>query len=564
MLPFRFSLLNGVAVLLVAYCLTLALLVGDIGFQGDDWWVFSFPYWNSFPDSIYEYALGSRRPIEGVYWISMFEAFHFSRQPYTLFSLLLLAGSSLVLGACLLKAFPSRLALAIVTVFFSFLLPPVSNLTYMIHTDNSRISTLLYWLSVLAFQQWASKSGSRPGLILPILLYCTATLTYENTALLIFAVPGFVWPIVKRQQTELDMSPLMVRMGMAMGISFALFLSMRFLVFSGGAVGHGSLLPSPDLMISYFSTLGAYLSAPLVTISTDIWDWVWGGSVALTAGTLLFFAGRDPEPFDKERDASWVQSNWYVAGLGVVVLLLGVSPYLLAGYSAMYGFTSQSRIYSSGGFGVAILLAAVATISWKSERTRIVIKCFAIALMIFMAVFLAGLRGSWREAAIKRNELRSSLLEQVPGVAPGTTFLFLDLQWYLSNRAVVFQGVDGLPEYIRMLYGEKDLYAYFLYSLSKDFVDSEGRTATVSPRGLTARGSSVRPPIPLDTLLILRRVGSRLVLVDGLSKDRDRVAVDWRGVSTIKSNPKLIRKSHGPISGQANGRLGSARAQYQN
>jgi hypothetical protein len=53
-----------------------------------------------------------------------------------------------------------------------------------------------------------------------------------------------------------------------------------------------------------------------------------------------------------------------------------------------------------------------------------------------------------------------------------------------------------------MLHREQDLYAYSLYPFSKDFVDSEARTAAVSPQGLTARESALRPPIHLDTLLI--------------------------------------------------------------
>ena len=47
---------------------------------------------------------------------------------------------------------------------------------------------------------------------------------------------------------------------------------------------------------------------------------------------------------------------------------------------------------------------------------------------------------------------------------PGTTFLLMDVQSYVSkggmDRAVVFQGVDGIGEFVRMLYAKKDLYAY--------------------------------------------------------------------------------------------------------
>jgi hypothetical protein len=48
----------------------------------------------------------------------------------------------------------------VLSVLFAFLLTPVSNLIYMFHTDNSRISVLLFWASVWAFQHWARDSKS--------------------------------------------------------------------------------------------------------------------------------------------------------------------------------------------------------------------------------------------------------------------------------------------------------------------------------------------------------------------------------------------------------------------
>lgn len=572
----RRNLLCKVAVLLVVYCVTLTLLVGDIGFQGDDWWVFSFPFWSSFPDSVYDYARESKRPVEGLYWISMFEVFRFSRMPYTLFSLLLLAGSCIAMGAGLLRAFPSRRDMAVLSVFFAFLLPPLCNLTFMIHTDNSRISNLLFWTSVLMFQQWASKARSpirkvphpdplpggeeasgfgalkngKPiaksytrswfGLWLPCACYLLAALTYENTTFLIFAVPAFVVPIlIHSEYSDRSVVGLLIRLGAAIGVSFAAFVAMRFLVFSGGAVSHGSLIPSYSLVVSYFTVLAKYLWAPFTSITSDAWALGWGLLVSLTAAALLLLLGRRGGSAVEEDSVS-LHEGVYIAFVGVAVLTLGVVPYLLAGYEANFGFTSQSRIYSSAAFGVAIILAAVLGATWTSKKLRLVTKCTAIALMAFMAIFFADLGGGWKDAATKRNDLCASLLKQVPGVKPGTTFLFLDLQWYPSDRAVVFQGVDGLPEFIRILYGCKDLYAYFLYPSSDLPVASDERTASVSPRGLVARGSAVRGPIPLDSLLIFRRRGSRLELLDGITDAEPQVAMKWNGVSVIRSNRDLI------------------------
>jgi len=547
--------------------LTLALLVGNIGFQGDDWWVFGFPFWNSFPDSVYEYARESKRPVEGLYWISMFEVFRFSRAPYTFFSLLLLAGSCIAMGASLLKAFPNRRDMAVLSVLFAFLLPPLSNLTFMIHTDNSRISNLLFWTCVFMFQQWASKSRLWFRLFLPCAFYLLAALTYENTTLLIFAVPAFVWPVLGRlEERDRPTAAPMIRLVAAIGLSFAAFVCIRFLVFSGGAVGHGSLLPSYNLVTSYFSVLAAYLWVPFANFSGNVWAVGWGLLASLMAAALLLISNNDeatglslqsrmacPGALKRSEDYAAtpslpVHESVYVAMLGVAVLTLGIVPYLLAGYGATFGFTSQSRIYSSAAFGVAIILAAALGAPWTSRKLRLVTRCTAIAIIVFMAVFLADLGSGWRDAAIKRNDLCASLRKQVPDVKPGTTFLFLDLQWYPSDRAVVFQGVDGLPEFVRILYGRKDLYAYFLYPLSEVPVDSaDERTAAVSPSGLVARGSAVRGPIRLDSLLVFRRRGSRLELLDGITEAENQVSMKWIGVSVIKSNRDLISRSEGPV-----------------
>ncbi len=63
------------------------------------------------------------------------------------------------------------------------------------------------------------------------------------------------------------------------------------------------------------------------------------------------------------------------------------------------------------------------------------------------------------------------------------------------------------------------------------------------PAGLTARGSAVRPPIPLDSLLILKRDGTNLVLLDRLSAEDGSAAIKWNGAQSIRSNPDLILKS---------------------
>ncbi len=501
------------AAALVLLCASLALMIGDIGFQGDDWWQFSWPYWHSFPNSIWEYAKESRRPVEGLYTVLSFDAFGLNRTPYTFTALLLLAASGLVMGICLRNSFPERPSLSVAATFFVFLLPPLSNLIYMFCTDNSRISSLFFWFSVWAFQRWAAGSASWSGLMMPVLLYLLAALTYENTTFLIFSVPLFLWPIHVHEPRGRSDAAFFYRLFLGIAVGFAGYVLIRFLFLSGGAVGHAAAGPSTDLVRSYLTNLVLYCVAPLQGLSWDLAGWIWAAVAGLLFAGLLYLATtRDSKA--SEPAVARTQESLYIGLLGMAVLGLGMVPYFLAGYNSSIGYTSQSRIYSSAGFGVAILLGLAVT-GWNRRRLLTSTGILAVILATLMAAFFANLRVGWQEAAEKRSQLCASLLKQVPDAAPGTTFLFLDLQWYIStsnpDSAVVFQGVDGLAEFIRMLYGKRDLYAYFLYPDSGPVIDEEGRRATVCPEGLTARGSWGRSPIRLDSLLILQRKAGSIV-----------------------------------------------------
>ncbi len=539
--PDRLVFLLGLA--FVIFNISLALLIGNIGFEGDDWWQFSWPYWFPFPQSIWEYAKESRRPIEGIYTVLAFESFGLNRVLYTLTALLLSSASCLLLASCMKRAFPRKASLAVLGAFFAFFLPPVSNLIYMFHTDNSRISMLFFWFSVFAFQRWTQSSCSWGGLVLPAILYLLGAFTYENTTFLIFCVPLLVWPVYAQSQKTLSPKVFLARLSVGILGAFVIFVLARFAIFSGGAVKQNSLLPSLNLIWSYIANLGFYVVYPIPDVPLDAASWLWGAPVALILAALLSYSSRIDSDVQGIREGRWEQSSLYVTVLGLLFVVLGMLPYLLAGYHSDIGFTSQSRIYSAASFGVAIILAALFTAP-RSTRFRILMMTAAIGFICLMAVFLAGLRTEWRQAEIKRSNLCQSLLEQVPAVAPKTTFLFLGLQSYVSThgvgRAVIFQGVDGLGEWIKMRYGRKDVYAYFIYPKAEVIDDDKGRRASVTPQGFNARGSVVRGPIPLDTILIVEKRRNSLHILDSLSEKDGVAAIDWKGVSEIKSNMNRI------------------------
>ena len=550
---------------LVTYAITVTVFTGDIGFDGDDWWVLSWPYWNQFPGSIWSYAKSFLRPVEGLYWISMFQVFGFNSVAFHLFSLLLLAGSCILMGACLSKAFPERRLLVVLSVLFAFFLPMIASLTYLVFTDNSRLSILFFWAAALAFQRWTERSQSWVGLIPPILLYLVSFLTYENASFLIFIVPLLVWPVHKRSSRRSDKA-FMWRIGAGIAVAFSAALAIRFIVLSGGAVNHAGVVPPVGLVAGYLALLPFYLLAPF-TSAVPAQPWVWVVALLVTGWTagLILILSRTKEGEDKrtEGDAQRQRREVvYLLVIGTAILFLGMLPYQLAGYGnasptlahtvlakwgiikdsgrAWFNFNEASRIYSSASFGVALLLATLVAYR-KSKAAQLVAGIAAVTCIGFMALFHAGLSPDWQGAAHKRNDLLKSLISQVPDVNPKTNFVFFDLESYYK-RAAVIRGWAGLRELVRMLYGDRTIGAWYVYSSSDDRPTPGLQQAFVLPKGFVSRGMSFDDPAPHDSLLLLKRHGRNLMWVDKLTPDA-KVAtfgISWRGSNTLRSNRERV------------------------
>ncbi len=248
----------------------------------------------------------------------------------------------------------------------------------------------------------------------------------------------------------------------------------------------------------------------------------------------------------------------YLILLGVAILLLGILPYQLAGYGSIapkimdtvvvkwgivpqgntswFNFNWSSRIYSAGSFGLAIILAALLT-GWRSVMVKIISKATAVAVIGLMAMFHAGLSTDWKEAAHIRNELLSSLISQVPDVKSGTNFVLLDLE-SSQGRAPIFRGWGGLKQLIRMLYDDQSLGAWYVYPYSWQWPNKLFNQAIITQYGFVSRGMEPDHPVPHDSLLILARRGSSLVLLDNLSSHDGwaPTGVRWLGASSIHSN----------------------------
>ena len=492
----------------------------------------------------------------------MFELLGFNKIGFHLFSLLLLAGSSFVMAVSLSKVFPNNHAFVSFSMLFAFFLPTVSCLTFLVFTDNSRLSLLMFWSSVLVFQIWTERPGSYWRLVLAVFIYILSFLTYEASSFLIFVVPFFCLPIYRRR---IDQSAdWRFYFGLSLGIfgGFAAALAIRFLFLSGGAVEHVSILPSLELFVAYLALLPFYIIEPFVSIPSDPWAWVMGAGVVVCSAVLVFLFTR-PDTKNGSEDALHPPGEiLYAALLGLMILLLGMLPYQLAGYGLgppglmdtalakwgiaksahpnSFNFNEASRLYSSASCGLAILFAALLS-AWTGKRATLVAKIAAVAVLGFMAMFHTGLRTDWKEAAAIRNSLVASLVNQVPEVKPKTNFVFLNLELY-HKRASVIRGWGGLRALIRMLYHDRTLGAWYLYPSASKWPNSSFQQAIVLREGFVSRGIELNNPAPHDSLLLFNRCGSNLVLLDKITVSGGLVGtgISWQDAESLRSNPDRI------------------------
>lgn len=514
------------ALILFFYSLILTYLTGNIGFWGDSWWVFSFGYWYRPFNAIYSAIENLQRPIENIYWTGLFEIFGAHSPLFHFFSLGIVLVSTLLMGAVLETTFPRQKIFVLLSMFFGFFIAPLAELTYILQTDNSRLQMIFFWASVLAFQVWAKRWQTLWLLLPPILLYVLATLTYESSTLLIFAVPLFVYPLWQQHENR-PPRRFWLLLGGAIGMGFGIFLASRFLLFSGGAVGQRHLIPPPKLVADYLQNFFDLTFQSLTQLPTDIPT---GLLVSGLMGCLGYWIFRTP--YEK------FPASWLIPVMGVVFFFLGILPYTLAGH----GLTP--RLYSSGVYGVVILTA------YGLSRTRWL--SFAAVLLIGLLVsYQATLRLDWQEAADQRESLFRSLLDQVPETQPNTVFLFLDLQSVVKPEIPIVEGVTGLQHQMQMLYNEPTLSGHFLYYADHPYIKSEGRTALVAQNGILARGRS--ESVPFDNVLIFVRDGDELILLDTLSQTYQgrELGIEWRdGITEIHSNPARILPDSGDLPAQ--------------
>ncbi|MGC8660259.1 MAG: hypothetical protein ACP5U1_14430, partial [Desulfomonilaceae bacterium] len=339
---------------------------------------------------------------------------------------------------------------------------------------------------------------------------------------------------------------------------------LRYTLMSGGVIDATQFTTSIKLVWYYLALLPFYLVVPFTSSPEKLWPVLLGGLMMTWVMVIIYQTQRKGPSKDPSADVVDSSShdviNVIILGLGI--LFLGMAPYQIAGYGASdpkiadtvlakfgvvydlhpewFNFNEASRIYSSASYGIAILFA-IASTAWRRASIRNFTQILAATAIGFMATFHAGLSLDWREASLMRNQLLGHLISEAPSVQKGTNFIFVDMELYYK-RAAVMRGWSGLRELVRMLYNDPTLGAWYIYPSSKDWPNTGRQQAIVLPSGFISRGIEMRRPAHPSTLLIFRRLGSDLALLNELTAGDGFVksGVSWQGCASLKSNPARI------------------------
>lgn len=520
---------------LIVYSVWFTGHTGFIGFVGDTWQIINLSWDKNLTES-WASVSGDFRMIEALFWIGEFKLIGLNSYGAHFISLLLQATSVLMFGKALTRVFQGSRSLISISMLFAFFYPATSYLTFLTHTDNSRLAGIFFWASVLFFQRFAEdKAQARQYLVVGGILYIVSFLTYENYSFMLFGIPFllgdniFSMEAIKKRYRKYGV------LFAYLCLFFLICIFVRYKVLSGGAVAmrEGTLLAKAETLVQYYGVGFSYLVEPVIELPVAIGTNVAVMSLVLVGGALLALGysrnGRG-EMVDRRQLIS-------VSSVGLALSLLGILPYVLGGYEPLFGLSSRCRIFSSFAFALAICLGGL-TGYLKQRR---VTKGLSFALMFLVPVFVVAhvsLAKDWQIAAAYQKKLWSSMLDCCPDVEDGTAFILLDTQTY-TGRAVVAEGTDGTKALAQIMYRNPSISAHFAYSRAEGSLLEDypaERVTLVSKSGVKPRGA---PVLDSSKVIILRNEDYEFRLVD--LSEKDDLLFRWDGRETLTTNRSLIK-----------------------
>jgi hypothetical protein len=423
-------------------------------------------------------------------------------------------------GLALLRAFPGQVRVILLLLTLVFFWPPLAATTHLFAHDGAWQSLIGFWVAVLLWQTAATARRWRwPALLLAAVCLGAALLIYESPILL-FPVGELLAAVVlaRHHPPRREQWAAAAAWAASVALAYAIYWLVRERY---GIDLHSSFrgLPPLSAWLSYPLVLAQYaVTVPPTLAQATLPD---VAISLLTGAAVLALLWRLP---DAQGTAAGRQRG-LLALTGLLLFGAGIAPYLLTGYVPVLAYSPLARIYSAAIFGAALLVALL--LPRRGRAGRLALAGMALWVSVMSLFPLTG-RDDLQALAGLRRQWFADLIQQVPAVPPHTTFLLVDV---LLQRGQA-QTLAGSTRFIQILY---DPTAAAWPVLAAD----SGRAPMIVGRaGL--RQIATAPPVPLNSLLILRRQGDRLVLVDCLTP-ADALAILWQdGLDRICTQPDRI------------------------
>jgi len=516
--------------LLTLYSLLNTSLTGFMGFHGDTWQIIYLSYGKNLFESIAS-VTQDFRPVESLFWIAEFKLIGFNSIFAHLISQILHVLQTTLFGLVIMTWSRNPLLTAF-TMAMAFFHPAVSQLTYIIHTDNSRLAGIFFWLSLFLYQRNASRLKTSLFIAAGI-SYLVSFFSYENYSLAILAMPSLIYPIKNLKSFTLTKKKnILLHLGISL-LLVILAVILRNIFLEGGAVKSAPInsVVLVQNVIGYFlSAVGySYQSFHLPTIPETVI------LIICLAISIYIFKNRQ-RLFSPKTTPLWIALI-----TSLVIFTLGIAPYILAGYGMPQGNLSGSRPLSAGIFGYSLLLAAPIVLFNRKVLGTLIVTTLILILISYISNHLSRIE-YWRLAARQQKYLLNSLLFEVPSVTANSNFLFIDSQIYLENMAVVMESSQGTRVLPRIIYADDSLNGFFGYSRKNQNESKKELYTNISPNGVTPRASS--QVYPLDSFIILKKNDRKFEMVPSIERDNQEYLANWEGdILSFSNQPQRIIKT---------------------
>lgn len=426
------------ALIAFAWAVTMTMSKGPVSFAGDEWRPVVISYFE--PDNfeaIASIARDARRPAQGLHVLLLYRLFQFNDLPYRLTSNLLHALNCILWMWVILRTFPGKRLLALLCGVFALFFPTLTVLLGAYSYDGSRISMILYWISVLALQQWIisdQKWRRLAYVVLASLALLISLWTYENALLLIPVTLVFLWIAWRRTHPAWNRAELF-RWGVAV-----VSIIMTYL-FWWESRRRMRLTLQNDVPTQFLPEMGRDTifgitkSFALNIGKIDIFVVVVIGILFLSL-LYIIWAWRKDSPIPQAQ-----RLNLLVVSLGLYGC--GIVPYIIVQYG------SHPRVYSVAIFGIILLIAWLITLlPYRIRAVSLVAICFVGALYLSSPF---SRREQYANSFQARQHFYASLLQAVPQLDDEGRLVFLEDQPILIGSASNYRYM------LRLFYNQPDL-----------------------------------------------------------------------------------------------------------